>query len=151
MRDPEDWYRSAMSTIFTIHLSPMKYLVWLVPSMWPHVRMTNAVAWDRIFNGRFLDKEYAIRRYNEWIEEVKSTVPADRLLVFNTKDGWGPLCEFLDMPAPSQPFPKTNAKDEFQQRRRGIFMMALVKDFVLPVTLASVALWAARKYYLAQR
>ena len=33
-------------------------------------------------------------------------VPADRLLVWEVKEGWGPLCKFLDLPVPQEPFPR---------------------------------------------
>lgn len=28
--------------------------------------------------------------------------------VFEVKEGWGPLCQFLDLPVPSEPFPRVN-------------------------------------------
>jgi len=41
-------------------------------------------------------------------KDVLSNVPPEKLLVFNMKMGWNPLCEFLDKPVPDQPFPNTN-------------------------------------------
>jgi hypothetical protein len=41
-------------------------------------------------------------------DEVKRTVPADRLLVWSVKEGWGPLCDFLELPVPEGPFPHLN-------------------------------------------
>ena len=35
-------------------------------------------------------------------------VPAERLLVWNVKDGWSPLCSFLNKPIPPTPFPHDN-------------------------------------------
>jgi hypothetical protein len=49
-------------------------------------------------------------------EAVKSAIPADQLLVFEVKDGWEPLCDFLGKPVPSDPFPRTNSKEEFWER-----------------------------------
>ena len=49
-------------------------------------------------------------------EEVKRTVPADRLLVWSVKEGWGPLCEFLELPVPDEPFPHINDRTEFLNR-----------------------------------
>ena len=39
-----------------------------------------------------------------WVKatEVKDKIPADRLLIYNLTDGWGPLCEFLNKPIPNQ-------------------------------------------------
>lgn len=31
--------------------------------------------------------------------------PKDTLLVYKVQDGWEPLCEFLNVPVPSKPFP----------------------------------------------
>ena len=36
-------------------------------------------------------------------------VPSSQLLVFNVKEGWDPLCTFLEKPVPEIPFPKKNA------------------------------------------
>lgn len=54
---------------------------------------TNAI-WNGIFKGRFEDKEFAIQTFNEWTEEVIRSVPAEKLLVFEAKEGWEPLCNF---------------------------------------------------------
>lgn len=43
--------------------------------------------------------------YQKYVEEVKTTIPSDRLLVFDLRDGWEPLCKFLGKPIPDQPFP----------------------------------------------
>lgn len=41
-----------------------------------------------------------LQLYEQRIAEVKASVPADRLLVFNVKQGWEPLCAFLGLPVP---------------------------------------------------
>lgn len=46
--------------------------------------------------------------YNRHIAYVKATVPADRLLVWNIKEGWAPLCKFLEKPIPDKPIPHDN-------------------------------------------
>ena len=43
-----------------------------------------------------------------WNKFVMDTVPPERLLVFNVKDGWEPLCAFLGRPVPTDPFPHIN-------------------------------------------
>ena len=53
-------------------------------------------------------EEASLKFYNDWVEEVKNTVPEERLLIFSVKEGWEPLCKFLDLPIPDQPFPRTN-------------------------------------------
>jgi hypothetical protein len=55
----------------------------------------------------------AMARFNE---EVKQTVPADRLLVWCVSEGWEPLCDFLDVRVPAMPFPHLNDTREFNDR-----------------------------------
>ena len=42
-------------------------------------------------------------------------MPAERLLVWNPKDGWEPLCELLELPVPEQPLPHVNDTENFQK------------------------------------
>ena len=96
-------------------------------------------------NGAFPDKAKAIQRFEAHTEQVKATIPADRLLVFQATDGWGPLCKFLDVPVPNKPYPKVNEADDLQARLQKARYAATV---VLAVpALAAVSL---AYYYLPQ-
>ncbi len=46
-------------------------------------------------------------------ESVKAAIPAEQLLVFEAREGWEPLCEFLGAPLPDSPYPRTNNRSEF--------------------------------------
>jgi hypothetical protein len=46
--------------------------------------------------------------YLDHIEKVQRIVPPEKLLVFNVKEGWEPLCNFLGKPVPNLPFPHIN-------------------------------------------
>ena len=48
------------------------------------------------------------KKYREHNDRVQAVVPADQLLVFNVKQGWQPLCEFLGCEVPSREFPRRN-------------------------------------------
>ncbi len=54
-----------------------------------------------------------MERHNE---EVRSTVPAERLLVWEVSEGWEPLCEFLEVEVPAQPLPHVNDRETFLGR-----------------------------------
>lgn len=43
-----------------------------------------------------------------WNEMVKRMVPSEKLLVMNLNEGWEPLCNFLDLPVPDEPLPRSN-------------------------------------------
>ena len=55
----------------------------------------------------------AMQRHNQ---EVRDTVPANRLLEWQPADGWEPLCEFLEVPVPPTPIPQINDSAMFTGR-----------------------------------
>lgn len=132
VRDPENWYESVCRTIYQIHhrvgvsLSSRllsyagKALLNIVqPHMKRLFRMQTAVIWDGTFAGNIEDKAYAIAVFNQHIEEVKQKVPPEKLLVYNVKEGWEPLCAFLGVPVPEgKPFPRLNDREHFLGTRR---------------------------------
>lgn len=125
VRDPERWYESSYETIYAISRHRNRFalslLRWIIPDireLYPRIRYINALIWDGQFEGRFEDKDFAISKFVEWNESVKATVPADRLLVYEVKEGWQPLCEFLDVPVPDEAFPRANSREEFKETVR---------------------------------
>jgi hypothetical protein len=78
------------------------------------------VAWLR--GRRFpagLGREGLIKAFVAYNQAVKATIPSDRLFIDEVKDGWDPLCQFLDIPVPAEPFPRSNSRDEFWERLGG--------------------------------
>jgi hypothetical protein len=58
--------------------------------------------------------------FGRHVEEVRERLPADRPLVYNVAEGWAPLCAFLGVSVPVEPFPNVNDTEEFVRlwRRR---------------------------------
>lgn len=56
-------------------------------------------------------------KYEAQIRRVKEIVPEERLLVWNIKDGWEPLCEFLGKPVPDEPIPVTKFSIQVELNR----------------------------------
>lgn len=52
-------------------------------------------------------------------DAVSTLIHEQRLLTYQVKEGWGPLCAFLDVPVPDEPFPSTNDRGEFWDRVMG--------------------------------
>ena len=75
----------------------------------------------------------SIKFYNEWIEEVKRTVPPERLLVFDINEGWKPLCNFLDVSMPDCPFPYIDDTSQLQTSQRNLKMISYLTVFALPI------------------
>ena len=57
------------------------------------------------------DKVNAIASYEEHNKRVRETIPSERLLEYDVKQGWEPLCKFLEVDECPMtiPFPKTNS------------------------------------------
>jgi hypothetical protein len=116
IRDPEKWYESTKNTLYPTGDAPE-------PS--PIMRMATKLVWEQTFDGNFEDRRYAIEVFKRHNEEVKKHVPPERLLVYEVKEGWKPLCEFLGVEIPEEkPFPHLNDTEAFkemmQQRRAHI-------------------------------
>jgi hypothetical protein len=70
----------------------------IVPGLDVFTAFHRQMIWDGFFAGRFADREYAMRVYEEHNAAVIREVPVDRLLVIAPDAGWEPLCEFLWVP-----------------------------------------------------
>jgi Sulfotransferase domain len=68
------------------------------------------------FDFRMEDRAYAIEVFDKHNQTVRESVPADRLLVYEVKQGWEPLCKFLDVDVPDEPFPHLNDSETFAAR-----------------------------------
>ena len=145
VRSFESWYKSAMATIYAVG---KKQPAWtrLIPKPRKIDRMTKNVIWTGKFDGKFEDKAYAEKVWNAHIEEVKATLPPERRLVFEVKDGWKPLCEFLGKPVPTGPFPRVNDAEQFHKMIKGMTRLAYV-----PWIAGTVLLAAALGTYMAFR
>ncbi len=138
VRDPDRWYDSARQTIYHVRSVFPGWLTPFVPRM-RHLRtMLDRLVWVGMFKGRFEEKPFAIEVFRRHNEEVRQTVPPDKLLVYEVKEGWGPLCSFLGVPVPEgKPFPHLNDAEEFRSRIRRV---AFVVRAVAYSALGAVAL-----------
>lgn len=143
VRSFESWYKSATGTIYAVG---KKQPAWtrLIPKPRKIDRMTKNVIWTGKFDGKFEDKAHAEKVWNAHIDEVKTTLPPERLLVFEVKDGWEPLCAFLGKPVPERPFPRVNDAEQFHKMIKGMTRLAYV-----PWIAGAVLLAAALGTYMA--
>ena len=123
VRPFEDWYASIYSTIWqagpqTISqkLKMMSKLLFnpRLRSVIKCVKFAKATIFGAHLQGKFADKAFAETIFNKHIEDVKAYVPAEKLLVYNVSEGWGPLCKFLGKPVPTDPLPHLNKKENFK-------------------------------------
>ena len=129
VRDPEPWYESMLSTIYQLRKltngpPPVRAAFALAGMFAPGptgvARLADRLVWEDTFDGRFEDKPYAMEVFKRRNEKVRRRVPRERLLVFDVREGWGPLCEFLGVEAPARPFPRLNEAREMLRRLLGL-------------------------------
>ena len=114
LRDPERWADSFGATIYKLLAgkdeAPEEMRAWLEMA-------TEVIAKTGFPLG--LNPDELVSAFRSHNEAVKETIPANRLLVFEVKQGWAPLCDFLDVPVPDTEFPRTNHREEFWDRVNG--------------------------------
>ena len=152
IRDPDRWYESVRSTIYGIRTlsagrAPMRLAFALAGLFAPGVtgiaRLADEILWEGTFDGRFEDRSYAIETYKRHNSEVRRQVPPERLLVYDVKEGWAPLGDFLGVEVPDQPFPHLNDTREMRRRLLGL----VAASAAVPV-LAAAAVLAALAFLL---
>lgn len=120
-KGPDGWYDSTISTIYG-GMGPA--------GSTEFGRKVNALmndlVWQGTLHGTMDDRDAAIARYNAHTEEVKDTIPAERLLVFSADQGWEPFAEFLGVTGKSGPFPRENDREAMS---RTVARLKRMKEF----------------------
>ncbi|CAO3637596.1 unnamed protein product [Cunninghamella blakesleeana] len=115
VRSAESWFKSIHNTIFNNYNAKRyesKGRDKEVYDMIAHVCFGGIMEKDE---KKIYDEDYMCKLFNDHVENVKRTIPNERLLVMNMGDGWEPLCEFLEKPVPDQCYPVSNSSADFEQ------------------------------------
>ena len=134
VRDPEKWYKSWKTLGLTLVKGASLPLIRRVTGKFLHFTNTSflspfsSLAMDvcgvKVANFEYWEPWYfpwvkfpvdikmnrtaCIGLFNQHIENVKSYVPEDKLLVYKVGEGWERLANFLEVPVPDVPFPRSN-------------------------------------------
>ncbi|CAH8619240.1 unnamed protein product [Heterobilharzia americana] len=122
VRDPEEWVRSCRATT-------LLEIMYRKPTLGQRIvyRLTGVTKLPELHRQMFRQTlgenfdtatdEQLKNAYIGWNEEVIRSVPAGRLLIFKSTEGWKPLCEFLGLPIPPSelPYPHLNERDVMVQ------------------------------------
>jgi len=129
-RSPSAWWTSMQSTVFR-HGRPSdvsvigrfkQFLILAKPGggqAWSFLEVLKHTRMERYHEG-YMDEharivQSAVEDANERLSKEGIMIP---LLEYQVKDGWEPLCNFLDMPVPDIAFPRVNDTASFQRRFR---------------------------------
>jgi hypothetical protein len=97
----------------------------------------------KYLNGDY-SKESFKRLQDSWTKSVIATCPKDKLLIFEVKQGWEPLCKFLGKPIPNVPFPNVNDSKQNRQLHIGMNRLGYAYLGLLGLT---VGVFAAGGYF----
>ena len=98
-RNPESWVKSCKETIFNFVITPPFGIRFIT-----YFRGTFTKFMDRALKcitGTDNSDQTMIKRFEVWNQSVIDKCPKEKLLIFEAKDGWSPLCKFLNKEVPT--------------------------------------------------
>lgn len=146
VRDAERWYESVRQTIHMVQGAFPRWILLWNPRMRRILALTNKVIWSGsgMFEGRFEDRTFALEVFRRHADEVRQAIPAERLLVYDVAEGWGPLCAFLGVPVPAdRRFPHVNDTREFRTRVRRAWWIIQLNAWVTIILALVLGAWLA--------
>jgi Sulfotransferase domain len=118
IRSAESWWQSASATIMAegnagrVMQSPnAAALAPMFESMMEFFRSRPGIFPDPSNP----DRDTAIAAFEAHCDGVRRAFGEERLLVFEARQGWEPLCRFLEVPVPDTPYPRANSREDFSQ------------------------------------
>ncbi len=107
VRDPDRWFESTQETIFapgsatTVPEGPMSaFFDSFIGDIRPHLQ----------------DRAFMTDHFRRHTEAVKAAIAPERLLIYEAGQGWEPLCAWLGVPVPAEPYPSENDRAAFKAR-----------------------------------
>jgi hypothetical protein len=113
-RSAESWWASFSKTIAVVLATARRNGVDSSYELLPE--MGYRIVAQMAFDGNFEDKDAAVAAFEARQKEVIESIAPERLLVYELGSGWDPLCEFLELPVPDEPFPRSNDATEFVEK-----------------------------------
>lgn len=62
-----------------------------------------------------------LETFDKHSDDVRNAVPTDRLLEFQSSQGWDPLCTFLDLPIPDGTYPHLNHAGDLMRLESSLY------------------------------
>jgi Sulfotransferase domain len=122
VRPADAWVRSMKQTVWGLYFgdSQMRRLSdarAAVDPLWDRfLKLMVRMTWDGATGalaGEVESDAGLAASMERWNDEVRATVPADRLLVWDPAEGWEPLCGLLGLEVPAEPLPHLNDAPAF--------------------------------------
>ncbi|KXH64121.1 hypothetical protein CSAL01_10896 [Colletotrichum salicis] len=153
-RDIESWYKSFDEGIVTVAFNPVwRFLSWSRAKYVAEIDDITFTWLKYTFDAETKNEvlEKARDGYRNHYATIRRETPPERLLNYNLKDGWEPLCAFLGKPIPDVPFSHVNDHEAYHEKlqviiRKGLVAFARKATWVVVPGLIGVA-----AYYFGSR
>lgn len=131
-RDVDKWYESTLKTVWKAGPQTILAKIVLLSKMifnetlrdtFLCIKFMRKTYLNKQFNGDFASSDHAKKVFFSHIDDVKKNVPEKQLLIYEVADGWQPLCDFLGVDVPNEPFPHLNKKENFHE-----MVKTMIKD-----------------------
>ena len=115
-REEDSWLKSAVNQVQVIEaVISRRFLCVLSPTSRKRFFVIYSVI-NALLGSANPKSAFILRkRYREHNHRVKALVPPEKLLVYNVKQGWKPLCDFLGCEVPTIAFPHESIKGEIAE------------------------------------
>ncbi|KAH8772376.1 NAD dependent epimerase, partial [Hyaloscypha finlandica] len=141
LRDIDKWHKSFIATVYASTTYIMSIAaayvanILLSPTRWS--LPVAIMFFNGYFRGDFPNNGKTV--FIEHYQHIRDQVSQDRLLEFDIRDGWKPLCEFLNMPIPNHAFPNSNEKEAVNKKIRMIINNEICRSIKISCILILLA------------
>ncbi|KAL9125084.1 MAG: hypothetical protein Q9217_005656 [Psora testacea] len=151
LRNVDSWYESMIKSIVPLSRSPiMNILEPFDPVLLKRWNPMRRGLWTGFWQNQE-SEDMRKKVFVEHYDRVRRLVPRERLLEYKVGEGWGKLCEFLEVPVPCYDFPVTNDSSTFEDRINVLVGLAVQRSAkrILPllgaVIVAGIGIWIYSK------
>lgn len=141
-RDEDAWFRSMDETLIKNYGKPQSKVFATIDYDWLGRISAMTHAMTRMCygsNDREQIRANARPAYREHFKTVRRLLKdqPDRLLEYKMGDGWEPICKFLGVSTPAEPFPHINESAYMETQRVALLLKILDRVFWKAVTLTT--------------
>lgn len=149
-RPVDAWYASCLSTIAAPY-SPLltRVLSYTDPAFFGRWKPMIDALWLVLWKGDF--RQNGKQAFLDHYAEIRALVPKDRLLEFEPKMGWRPLCAFLGEDVPEGVYPRVNDTEAFATRQKLMIEEGVRRSVRNGVVVLGTAMIVAYTGFLAFR
>ncbi|HUA10785.1 MAG TPA: sulfotransferase [Solirubrobacteraceae bacterium] len=126
VRDAADWVSSMRNTVWAVYFgdSVLHHVCEArakIDPLWErYIALMRHMTWEPgtgalVGAGDTQTEEGLAAAMEDWHARVRAAIAPERLLVWDPREGYEPLCEFLEVEVPAEPLPRLNDTVSFKE------------------------------------